>query len=112
MDMRALLGYDETNMSRFEDPELIELLDKLRSGLSVEDMKEVYLKIRDITTDEVPYYCLMYRTYGAMLATSFEGEPAPVWNRFYNGCGSWKSKYVVEKEEPEETEETEKAEGE
>ena len=107
MDMRALLGYDETNMSRFEDPELIGLLDELRSGLTIEEMKDVYLKIREITTTEVPYYCLMYRTYGAMLSTSFEGECKPVWNNYYRGCGQWQSKYPVKTKTTEETDEQE-----
>jgi len=98
MDMRVLLGDQDTNYSHYSDRGLTEKLHALRSGKTVEEMKAVYGGIREILLEEVPYYCLMYRTTGMVQAASFDGTVHPVWNNWYNNSSDWRSKYVKEDE--------------
>ena len=76
------------------------MLYKMHSGVSTQDLKRLYTEMKPLLTDELPYYCILYKTYGGIRAKTLEGEVTPVWNNYYYGCGTWKSKFELPPEEP------------
>ena len=107
MDMRALFGFEDTNYAGYDNDGLVELLTQLRSGSSIEEMTDLVKRIREIMVNDVPYYCIMYHTYGAIASSTFDGVPTPVWNNYYYNCPEWRSKFVQgeetdEQEQPDE----------
>jgi len=94
MDMRILFGDEKTNYISYTNEELETLLDDLKSGETETEMKDTYLKIKSIMNKELPYYCLLYKTYGAVKAPTLQGTPKPMFNDFYRGIGSCSSRYA------------------
>lgn len=94
MDMRALFGYEDTNYAGYDNDALVELLTQLRSGSSIEEMTDLVKRIREITINDVPYFCIMYHTYGAIGSSTFDGTPTPVWNNYYYNCPQWRSRFL------------------
>lgn len=105
MDMRDLFGYEKTNYAGYDSDELVALLDDLRSGETVEEMRETFIKARDKTIEDVPYYCIAYRTYGAITTSTFQGDIHAVFCDYYRGCGAWQSRYLVPASEESDEEE-------
>ncbi|WP_027398365.1 ABC transporter substrate-binding protein [Anaerovorax odorimutans] len=99
-DMRFMLHSGFSNIIRYSNPNLDLLLDKMQSGISKEEKLSTFKKIKKILDDEIPYYCLLYKTYGAITPKSFKGELYPMFNDFYRDCGDWKC--IYEKQEGEE----------
>ncbi len=99
MDLRVLLGDTSTNYSRYENETLSNLLDEMQSGLTVSEMKTTCAKIQDILQAEVPYYCILFRTYGAIQSSTFEGTLTPTWHSYYYNCYDWHNNYLVTDEE-------------
>ncbi|MCR5135062.1 MAG: hypothetical protein K6B12_05430 [Clostridiales bacterium] len=93
MDMRALFGYESTNYAGYDNDGLVALLQELRAGSSIEEMQDLVKRIREITISDVPYYCILYRTYGAVGASTFDGEPTPLWCDYYYNAAAWRSKF-------------------
>jgi peptide/nickel transport system substrate-binding protein len=112
MDMRALFGYESTNYAGYDNDGLVALLQELRGGSSIEEMTDLVSRIREITISDVPYFCIMYHTYGAIGASTFDGTPTPVWNNYYYNAPEWRSKFLKNEEETQAEEETEAGESE
>ena len=112
MDMQALFGYDSTNYAGYDNDGLVALLQELRGGSSIEEMTDLVSRIREITISDVPYFCIMYHTYGAIGASTFDGTPTPVWNNYYYNAPEWRSKFLKNEEETQAEEETEAGESE
>ena len=122
MDMRALFGYESTNYAGYDNDGLVALLAQLRAGSSIEEMTDLVSRIREIMINDVPYYCVLYHTYGAIGSSTFDGTPTPVWNNYYYNASEWRSRFLKnedgssavtqesEEEQAEDTEETEETE--
>jgi peptide/nickel transport system substrate-binding protein len=94
-----LLHSAYTNPAQFADAELDALLDRFTGPNSQEERKAIYAEIRAKLSDELPYYCLFYKTYGAAAAPSLSGDMNPSFYNFYRGCGQWVSVYEKAPEE-------------
>ena len=95
---------DNSNFIRYYNGKLNDLLDKLQSGITTETAKKTCEKAKKILNDDLPYYCLLQRTYGAVQSLSMEGEMSPLFDNIYRGIGGLKSKFeVTEKEDEENT---------
>lgn len=92
-DLRFMLHTNYSNIIGYSNPELDTLLDKMESGISQEEKKVTFQKVKAILNKEIPYYCLLYKTYGAVSPKSFKGKPDPMFNNFYRSCQDWKSVY-------------------
>jgi peptide/nickel transport system substrate-binding protein len=96
MDLRNLLSTNgEYNYLGYTNGKLDELLDQLRSGLPPEEMKETYVAIRDILHKDLPYFCLLYKTTGAIQSSALVGEVKPTFDDYYKGSESWYCRYEV-----------------
>jgi hypothetical protein len=56
-------------------------------------MKKALNKAKKILNKDLPYYCLLYRTYGAVQSPSLEGRMSPLFDNYYNGIGSLKCRF-------------------
>jgi peptide/nickel transport system substrate-binding protein len=74
---------------------LEELLNQMRSGLSPEEMKETYVEIREVLQNDLPYFCLLYKTTGAIQSPALVGEVMPTFDDYYRGCENWYCRYEV-----------------
>lgn len=93
-DLRFLLHTNYANPIGYSNPRLDILLDKMESGITTEEKKETFNKIHSLINDELPYYCLLYKTYGAIVSPALQGEVKPNFYNIYNGCENWSCEYV------------------
>lgn len=92
-DLRFLLKTG-VNPVRYSNPQLDALLDQMASGITETQKKETFQQIHDILLTDMPYDCLLYKTYGAIASSSFQGTVKPVFFNFYNGSESWINEFV------------------
>ncbi len=90
-DLRFLLHTNYGNLAGYSNPALDVLLDKMESGISQKDRQTVFNQVKNILNDELPYYCLLYRTYGAIASPTLEGEIRPTFLDLYQGADTWYS---------------------
>ena len=94
---------DKANYVRYYNGKLNDYLDKMMSGGSLENARKACEKAKEILHEDLPYYCLLQRTYGAVQSMSMEGEMTPVFDDIYRNIGSLKCKFeITDKEEEEE----------
>lgn len=84
---------DNNNYSRYYNPKMNSALSRMMSGATVEEMTKELNKAKALLTEDLPYYCLMYRTYGAVQSPSMEGKMSPLFDNYYNGIGSLKCRF-------------------
>lgn len=99
------------NYGKFADTKSDEYLAKLYTGKKVEDSAEVLKKYKEYLIEEMPYYCIGYKTFGLIKSPVFEGETRPNFTNPYAGIENWSCNYEVripvESEESEEEKESE-----
>ncbi len=95
-DLRFLLHTNYSNLIGYSNVALDALLDKMESGISQKERQATYTQIRDILDDDLPYYCLMYKTYGAIASPYLEGEIHPTFLNLYQGAEQWYSMLEVQ----------------
>ena len=100
-DLRFLL-YTGGNQIGYSNPALDILLDRMESGLSSKDRQNTYTQIRDIMNDDLPYFCLLYKTYGAIASPALKGEIDPTFVNLYQGADKWYAMLEVIQKQPEE----------
>lgn len=99
-DLRPLLHTNYKNPLGYSNITLDNLLDKMESSLSQEERKSTYIQIQEILTDELPYYCLLYKTYGAIATPALKGDIHPSFLDLFSEAEKWY--LIMEIEEPEE----------
>jgi ABC-type dipeptide transport system, periplasmic component len=87
-DLRKLLA--KNNYLSYNNSRAEKLADTLETSISVGAEKKAYEQLKTILTDELPYYCLCYKTYSFITVDKFESETVPTYFDIYRGCGSWK----------------------
>ncbi|MEG0576077.1 MAG: ABC transporter substrate-binding protein [Anaerovoracaceae bacterium] len=101
-DLRSLLDKEAiNNYTGYVNAELSENLTKLKSGDTPENNIETVNRIKEILDNDLPYYCVCYRTIGFIKAPTLEGEIDPTFNNIYNGINNWYSrleKTIVEED--------------
>ena len=100
-DLRFLLHTNYGNQIGYTNSVLDTLLDKMESGISQKERQETYKQIRDILANDLPYYCLLYKTYGAIASPALKGEIHPNFLNLYEGADKWYCMLEVQKEQQE-----------
>lgn len=95
-DLRFLLHTNYSNLIGYSNVSLDALLDKMESGISQKDRQTTYTQIRDIMDDDLPYYCLMYKTYGAIASPYLKGDIRPTFLNLYQDAEKWYSMHEVQ----------------
>ncbi|MBN7772432.1 ABC transporter substrate-binding protein [Clostridium aminobutyricum] len=97
-DLRPLLHSDYSNLIGYSNKKVDTLLDKLKSGISAEEQIKTVESLKEILEEDLPYYCIIYKTYGALTAKCLQSnEKEYSFNNLYRGCEKWYCKYVVTK---------------
>ena len=99
-DLRFLLHTNYGNPVGYSNLALDALLDRMESGISQKDRLATFTQVNDIMINDLPYYCILYKTYGMITSPSLKGEIKPEFFNLYRGCEDWYSEF----EEPEEPE--------
>jgi peptide/nickel transport system substrate-binding protein len=96
MDLRSLLATGgANNYLHYSNGKLDDLLAQMRSGLTPDQMKTTYVKIREIIHDDLPYFCLLYKTFGAIQSPALVGDVTPTFENYYKDCQTWYCRYEV-----------------
>jgi peptide/nickel transport system substrate-binding protein len=96
IDLRNMLSQSgEYNYLGYSNGKLDELLNRMRSGLTPEEMKGTYIEIRDMIHKDLPYFCLLYKTSGAIQSPALVGDVMPSFDNYYRGCENWYCRYEV-----------------
>ena len=92
-DMRPVLHSLSKNPINYSNPTLDDLLDQMQSSMSTDKKRATFEKVHKIITDEIPYYCLLYKTYGLAVSNDLKGNIDPRFNNIYHGCKNWSLVY-------------------
>ena len=91
-DLRPFLRTGQ-NPIGYTNQMLDTLLDQMQSGCTAEEREKTFAEIRTILREEVPYYCLLYKTYGIAASPDLQGEVFPTFRNIYGGCETWSLTY-------------------
>ncbi|MDR2771774.1 MAG: ABC transporter substrate-binding protein [Clostridiales Family XIII bacterium] len=92
-DLRSLLHSAYGNPIAYGDPETDALLDGLTAAKSPQERRDIFTELHARLIEEIPYYCLFYKTYGAVASPALDGEPNPRFDNIYRGCETWQCVY-------------------
>lgn len=92
MDLRKFYHSGFSNYAHYSNDKADKLLDSLMSGPDEETTKKTVEELKDIFKDDVPYLCIMYKTYAAVTSVNLQGTLAPRFNNYYYACEDWKIK--------------------
>ena len=98
-DLRPVLQSDgEYNYTRYSDARMDGLLDELQRGISAEQKRKTFQSIHELYVKEIPYYCILYKTYGIAASVDLTGEIEPYFYHIYHGSEDWRVTYVKPEE--------------
>ncbi|WP_324824143.1 ABC transporter substrate-binding protein [Sinanaerobacter sp. ZZT-01] len=92
-DLRFLLHSQHSNPADYSNTKLDTLLDKMQSGVTEEQRKNTFSQIKEILSEDMPYYCLFYKTYGVSASSGLKGEITPTFFDIYRGCSEWRCEF-------------------
>ena len=92
-DLRSLLKSYNGNPAGYKNITVDKYLGQLKAGISSEEKIAIYKKLKAILSEEIPYYPLVYKTYGVITSTTFNGKVTPMFNNIYIGAEKWSYKY-------------------
>lgn len=98
-DLRSLLKSYNGNPAGYQNQTIDKYLNQIKSGISNEEKINSFKKLKAILADEIPYYPLVYKTYGVITSKAFNGTVKPVFNDIYVGAEEWTYNYEVQEAE-------------
>lgn len=87
--------FAKNNKLSYNNEDVLSYVKKLETALTAKEQKEVYGKLKPILTEELPYYCLCYKTYSFISVERFTAETIPTFFHRYRGAGFWKWERVL-----------------
>ena len=94
-DLRDILHSGHNNRIGFSNPDVDRLLDELQSGIPNERKAIVFQELNAILQEEVPIYCLLYKTFGAIASVSLRGDVMPRFHNVFYNPGEWFNVYSL-----------------
>jgi len=95
-DLRRMLHSNYGNLVRYTNTKLDEFLDEMQLSPMNDEKTQIFQQVKNILIDEIPYYCLFYKTHGVLTADAFRGDLSPMFNNIYVDSQSWSCSYIVE----------------
>lgn len=99
LDFRFALHSAYNNPIRYANPQLDVLLDRMQSGITLEEKKQTFSSIKKILDDEIPYYCLLYKTYASITTKNVGGSITPYFFDQYYGIEDLQLEFEQDKAE-------------
>ena len=81
--------YSGRSYAKYSNPTLDPLLDIMQSAVSEEERLEALNSAKNIIAEDMPYICLLYKTYVMLNSADLMGEITPRFNDYYSGCSTW-----------------------
>ncbi|MBQ1215339.1 MAG: ABC transporter substrate-binding protein, partial [Firmicutes bacterium] len=95
-DLRFLLQSTVWNPAGYVNPQVDELLNRMNQGAEADQKKVTYERMKPILADELPYYCMFYKTYGRMSDWELQTGEESIFADLYRGAESWRLVKPVE----------------
>ncbi len=89
-DLRPVLHSESDNPINYANPQMDILLDKLQQGIPGEEKRKTFETLHQLYSNEIPYYCLLYKTYGFAASTDLTGYTKPFFYHIYHGSENWR----------------------
>lgn len=88
-DLRFAFHSKFNNVARYANPILDGYLDLMQTGISKEKKIETFIKVKAILNEDIPYFCLAYKTYAVATSKSLQGVVNPLFFNQFNECEDW-----------------------
>lgn len=87
--------FAKNNFLRYNNQDVLNLVKKMETSLSVQKQKETFEKLKPILIEELPYYCIAYKTYNFLSVERFTAEVIPSYHNRYAGCENWQWEKIL-----------------
>ena len=87
--------FAKNNFLRYNNEDVLDLVKKMETAQTVKKQKETFEKLKSILIDELPYYCIAYKTYNFLSVERFTAEVIPSYHNRYAGCNNWQWEKVL-----------------
>lgn len=87
--------FAKNNFLRYNNQDVFQLVQKMETALTVNKQKEVFEKLKPMLIEDLPYYCIAYKTYSFMSVKRFTADVIPNYHNQYAGCESWQWQKVL-----------------
>lgn len=88
-DLRNLLHSAADPVTNYANPALDLCLEQMQATADGAEKLQNFSQIQQILKDELPYYCLLYKTYGFVSADAFRGEKEAWFFDLYANAPAW-----------------------
>lgn len=87
--------FAKNNFLGYNNRDVFQLVASMETAQSVEKQKETYEMLKPLLTEELPYYCIAYKTYSFLAVERFTADVIPGFHHRYDGCDSWKWEKIL-----------------
>lgn len=87
-------GYD-TIPEEPENEDLRVMINRLTASKGTEEKIAAFDQVNKRLLDELPQYCLFYKTYGAICVETLEGDILPTYFNIYNSCETFTVNRII-----------------
>ena len=98
-DLRFLLHGDYNNPIFYNSNKVNGLLDDMQTCKSDESKKDDYIKLSTIIKQDIPYYCILYKTFGAVTSENMSDNISPTPFDHFRGSEKWFCLFPKKREE-------------
>lgn len=88
-DLKKFYHSGYGNYAKYSNSKVDMILDEMFINFSIESTGKDIANLRNILHEDVPYFCLMYKTYAAVTSSNLQGIIAPRFNDYYFACDDW-----------------------
>ncbi|MGF6375576.1 peptide/nickel transport system substrate-binding protein [Clostridiales Family XIII bacterium PM5-7] len=91
--------FDFNNDLGYNNKAVISNVNKLETALTAKGQKEAFTSLHQQLIEDIPYYCLCYKTYAFVTVERFNGTQLPSFFDAYRGASTWTWEQTVTVEE-------------
>ncbi len=91
--------FEKNNILSYNNIAVLNNIKKMETALTAEEQKTVFEETKKMLIEEIPYYCLCYKTYAFLTVEHFNSQTIPTFFDHFRGCQSWKWQKAVPREE-------------
>lgn len=91
--------YNGKNEWKYYNDDLLNLASELERLHTSEEYTEIFIELKELLLDELPYYSLCYKKAGLIGIQGFQAGKVSMFNDCYRNIETWKWTYAVEAEE-------------
>lgn len=93
--------FEKDNVLSYNNIAVLNNINKMETALTAEEQQTVFKKTKDMLIEEIPYYCLCYKTYAFLTVERFKSPTVPTFFDHFRGCQDWEWHKAVSTEKKE-----------